>query len=172
MLPTNSLQSIITRLGNKQGPEENSPLMRSKMPLVITQNCAQMYTPGAKIFKKTQKNAPGCDILFSQPDHYPTHQHDICVPESLNGNTRSLNQVCNKAKCYMYMYRVSQKKLWCRKLKYFTNGAIYQCNISRHGTYNFHLGVCKVSIQYIMSKVKLKLWPWEKWCPGQNGLGW
>ena len=25
-------------------------------------------------------------------------------------------------------YRVSQKKVWCRKLQYFTNGAIYQCS--------------------------------------------
>ena len=55
-------------------------------------------------------------------------------------------------KCYgkSLKYRVSQKiKVWCRKLQYFTNDAIYQYNILGHGTYNFHLGVCKVSIHYV-----------------------
>ena len=33
---------------------------------------------------------------------------------------------------YSWMYRVSQKKVPCRKLQYFTNGAIYQCNIWGH----------------------------------------
>ena len=41
------------------------------------------------------------------------------------------------------------KKVWYRKLQYFTNAAIYQWNIWKHSTYNFHLGVYKVSIQYV-----------------------
>ncbi len=41
------------------------------------------------------------------------------------------------------------KTVWCRKLQYFTNGAIYHCDILRHGTYNFHLCMGKISIQYI-----------------------
>ncbi len=46
------------------------------------------------------------------------------------------------------MYRVSQKKYGVANLQYFKNGAIYQCYILRHGKYNLHLDVCKVSTQY------------------------
>ncbi len=49
------------------------------------------------------------------------------------------------------MYQVSQKKVWCRKLPYFMNGAMYQCNILTHGTYNLY-GVCKVSVQYVCQR--------------------
>ena len=48
------------------------------------------------------------------------------------------------------LYRVS-KKIRCWKWQYFTNGTIYQCNILQHGNYDFYLGVCKVSIQYVKS---------------------
>ena len=41
------------------------------------------------------------------------------------------------------------KKVRCRKLQYFSNIALYQCNILTHCTCNFHLDVCKVSIQYV-----------------------
>ena len=67
------------------------------------------------------------------------------------------------------MYWVSQKKVWCRKLQYFTNGATYQCNILRHGTCNFYLGVCKVSIQYVKGNVTRVMT--MRGMMGQNGLG-
>ena len=43
-----------------------------------------------------------------------------------------------------YIQGVS-KKVWYRKLQYFTNGAIYQDNILRYDTYNFYLGVCNMT---------------------------
>ena len=33
----------------------NLPLLRSKMPLVLTQNCAENYRPGAKNYEKLQR---------------------------------------------------------------------------------------------------------------------
>ena len=52
---TNFPVSHWARLENKQGSGANLPLLRSKMPLVPTQNCAQKYRPGAKNFQKLQK---------------------------------------------------------------------------------------------------------------------
>ena len=40
-----------------------------------------------------------------------------------------------------------KKKVWCRKLHYFINGAIYQCNIFNIVTTTF-ISVCKVLIPY------------------------
>ncbi len=57
------------------------------------------------------------------------------------------------------MYWVSQKNVWCRKLQEFSNDAIYQCNILRHGPYNLSLGVCKVSIQYVKKATEVMITP-------------
>ncbi len=45
-----------------------------------------------------------------------------------------------------------KKKAGVANYQYFMNSAIYQCDILRHGKYNFHLGVCKVSIQHLCQK--------------------
>ena len=52
------------RLGNKLGPGANLPLVRSKLPLVLTQNCVQKNRPGAKKFGKLQKKPLVVTCLF------------------------------------------------------------------------------------------------------------
>ncbi len=47
------------------------------------------------------------------------------------------------------IYWVSQKEFGVENCNIFTNGAMYQCNILRYGTYNLYLSMCKVSIQYV-----------------------
>ena len=46
------------------------------------------------------------------------------------------------------LHRVSQKKYGLENYN-ILRMVQYQCNILRHGNYNFHLSVCNVSIQYL-----------------------
>ncbi len=48
----------------------NLLLLRSKMPLVLTQNCAENYRPGAKNYEKI-----GSNMLFSQPAQSKGHSY-------------------------------------------------------------------------------------------------
>ena len=42
------------------------------------------------------------------------------------------NEVVDRNKHLESIYRVSQKKVWCRKMQYLRNRVISQCNILRH----------------------------------------
>ena len=66
------------------------------------------------------------------------------MPPSDSEGILALKSIC--------VNRVSQKKYGVANYQYFVNGAIYQYNILRQGKYNFYLGVCKVSIQYVKGK--------------------
>ena len=54
--------------------------------------------------------------------------------------------------CLKKKKKEKKKKDGVANYQYFMNSAIYQCDILRHGKYNFHLGVCKVSIQHLCQK--------------------
>ena len=47
------------------------------------------------------------------------------------------------------MYQGVSKKYGVENCNILTNSAIYQSNILSHDKYNFYLGLCKDSIQYI-----------------------